>query len=64
MEKIQCSPRVTSKCKQKSRGDLTSFKGCAPLDTYRMEETKGLIDGVMGTIGLQRVTKLMAIMEH
>ena len=26
--------------------------GCVPLGTYRMKETKGLIDG-MGTVGLQ-----------
>ena len=29
-----------------------SPKGCVPLGIYRVEETKGLIDG-MGTIGLQ-----------
>ena len=36
-------------------------KGCAPLEIYRVEETKGLIDG-MGTIRLQGVAMLMAIM--
>ena len=30
-----------------------SPKGCVPLGTYRVEETKGLID-VMGTVGLHR----------
>ena len=28
-----------------------SPKGCVPLGTYRVEKTRGLIDG-MGTIGL------------
>ena len=51
MERIQCSPRVASKCEQKSRRDLTVPKGCVPLGTYRVEETKGLIDG-MGTVRL------------
>ena len=27
-------------------------KGCMPLGIYRVEDTKGLIDG-MGTVGLQ-----------
>ena len=31
-----------------------SPKGCVPLGTYRVEETKGLIDG-MWTVGLQGV---------
>ena len=38
-----------------------SPKGCVPLGTYRVEETKGLIDG-MWTVGLQGVAMLMAIM--
>ena len=29
-------------------------KGCVPLGTYKVEETKGLIDG-MRTVGLQGV---------
>ena len=29
-----------------------SSKGCVPLGTYRVEKTRGLIDG-MGTVGLQ-----------
>ena len=49
MERIQGSPRVASEslnvCLQMSP------KGCVPLGTYRVEETKGLIDG-MGTVGL------------
>ena len=28
-------------------------KGCVPLSIYRVEETKGLIDGI-GTVGLHR----------
>ena len=28
-----------------------SPKGCVPLGTYRVEKTRGLIDG-MGTVGL------------
>ena len=36
-------------------------KGCMPLGPYRVEETKGLLDG-MGTVGLQEVAMLMAIM--
>ena len=31
-----------------------SPKGCMPLGVYRVEETKGLIDG-MGTVGLHGV---------
>ena len=31
--------------------DCESPKGCVPLGIYRVEETKGLIDG-MGTVGL------------
>ena len=48
MERIQGSLKVASKCKQKSRGDLTIPKGCVPLDTYRVEETKGLMDESYG----------------
>ena len=34
------------------RGMITgSPKGCVPLGTYRVEKTRGLIDG-MGTVGL------------
>ena len=33
--------------------DLGSPKGCVPLGTYRVEKTRGLIDG-MGTVGLYR----------
>ena len=31
--------------------DLGIPKGCVPLGTYRVEKTRGLIDG-MGTVGL------------
>ena len=33
------------------RGSIGVPKGCVPLSTYRMEKTRGLIDG-MGTVGL------------
>ena len=39
----------------------SSHKGCAPLGTYRVEETKGFIDGIE-IVGLQGVAMLMAIM--
>ena len=52
MEMIPGSPRVASKCLMRSK--RASPKGCVPLGTYRVEETKGLIDG-MGTVGLQGV---------
>ena len=32
-----------------NHGELS--KGCVPLGTYRVEKTRGLIDG-MGTVGL------------
>ena len=48
MERIQGSPRVAS-VSRVVRPDPP--KGCVPLGTYRVEETKGLIDG-MGTLGL------------
>ena len=48
MERIQGSPRVASV----SRAVYSFPKGCVPLGIYRVEETKGLIDG-MGTVGLQ-----------
>ena len=54
MERIQGSPRVASKCKQKSRRDLTVPKGCVPLGTYRVEETKGLIDESYGDCWVTR----------
>ena len=31
--------------------DRSSPKSCVPLGTYRVEKTRGLIDG-MGTVGL------------
>ena len=52
MERIQGSPRVASvsECVFRAvRSDPP--KGCVPLGTYRVEETKGLIDG-MWTVGL------------
>ena len=53
MERIQGSPRVASVSEYVSRVVRSrSPKGCVPLGTYRVEETKGLIDG-MGTVGLQ-----------
>ena len=42
MERIQSSPRVASECLNMSL--QMSPKGCVPLGTYRVEETKGLID--------------------
>ena len=48
MERIQGSPRVVSVSRAVSSN---SPKRCVPLGTYRVEETKGLIDG-MGTVGL------------
>ena len=48
MERIQGSPRVASV----SRAVFFGIpKGCVPLGIYRVEETKGLIDGI-GTVGL------------
>ena len=34
-----------------NRVDFRIPKGCVPLGTYRVEKTRGLIDG-MGTVGL------------
>lgn len=53
MEKIQGSPRVVSVSECVSRVvNPDPPNGCVPLGTYRVEETKGLIDG-MGIVGLQ-----------
>ena len=53
MERIQGSPRVASVSEYVSRAvSSRSPKVCVPLGIYRVEETKGLIDG-MGTVGLQ-----------
>ena len=46
MEMIQGSPRVASECLNVYL--QLSPKGCVPLDTYRVEETKGLIDESYG----------------
>ena len=55
MERIQGSPRVANVSEYVSRAvSSSSPKGCVPLGIYRVEETKGLIDG-MGTVGLQGV---------
>ena len=48
MEMIQGSPKVASVSRAVSS---RSPKGCVPLGIYRVEETKGLIDG-MGIVGL------------
>ena len=37
-------------------------KGCVPLCTYRVEETKGLIDG-MGTVGLPGTNGIMGALK-
>ena len=34
-----------------NRGSIGVPQGCVPLGTYRVEKTRGLIDG-MGTVGL------------
>ena len=52
MERIQGGPRVASEylnvCLQ------ISPKGCIPLGTYRVEETKGLIDESYGDCWVTR----------
>ena len=50
MERIQGSPRVASECMIVCL--QSSPKGCVPLGIYRVEETKGLIDGIR-TVGLK-----------
>ena len=52
MEMIQGSPKVAGVSRAVS---ARSPKGCVPLDIYRVEKTKGLIDG-MRTVGLQGAT--------
>ena len=44
MGMIQVNPRIVSELLRERWMDRSSLKGCIPLGTYRMEETKGLID--------------------
>ena len=37
-------------------------KGCVPLGTYRMEKTRGLIDG-MGLLGWLRLMAIMGALK-
>ena len=62
MERIQGSPKVASMSEEVEV--QVSPKGCAPLSTYRVEKTKGLIDESDETVGLQGVAMLMVIMEQ
>ena len=52
MKKIQTSPRVTSESLNLSL--KVSSKGYVPLGTYRVEETKGLIDESYGDCWVAR----------
>ena len=49
---IQGSPRVASKCLNVCLE--MSSKGCVPLGTYRVEETKGLTDESYGDCWVTR----------